>query len=96
MISNFANNIIAATRLANNMIFANMEASRTTMKQTRDNAKELSRITVNAAKSLEQTAKDNTTTIDTHTSSSYFPSSTSSGFHSNREGYSFSEDVREE
>ena len=74
MVSNFANNWIAAARLANNAVFANMEAFRTTMQQTRDNTKELSRISVNTARSLEQTARD--------TTKSYAPSSTSYGLYS--------------
>jgi hypothetical protein len=61
-VSSFGANIIAATRLANNMVFANMEAFKTTMKQARDNAKELSRIDVNAARSFEQTSKDEAAT----------------------------------
>src|ERR671929_962365 len=58
MVSNFANSWIAAARLANNAVFANMQALRTTMQQTRDNAKELSKISVNTARSLEQTTRD--------------------------------------
>jgi tetrahydromethanopterin S-methyltransferase subunit B len=90
MVSNFADNIIAASRLANNMIFANMDAFRTTIQQTRDNTKEISRINVNTARSLEQTARDVT--------EGYSPSSTSSGSYNNREGgYSFSQEgVREQ
>src|ERR671927_649686 len=60
MVSNFANSWVAAARLANNAVFANMQALRTTMQQTRDNAKELSKISVNAARSLEQTTRDTT------------------------------------
>ena len=56
MVSNFADNIIAASRLANNIIFANMEAFRTTIQQTRDNTKEISRINVNTARSIKWTA----------------------------------------
>ncbi|HEY6885660.1 MAG TPA: DUF2795 domain-containing protein [Nitrososphaeraceae archaeon] len=58
MVSNFADNIIAASRLVSNMVFSNMEAFRTTIQQTRDNTKELSRISVNTARSLEQTTID--------------------------------------
>ncbi len=86
MVSNFADNIIAASRLVNNMIFANMEAFRTTIQQTRDNTKEISRINVNTARSLERTARD--------VSEGYSPSSTSSGLYNNREGgYSFNQGV---
>jgi hypothetical protein len=88
IVSNFANNWIAAARLANNAVFANMEAFRTTMQQTRDNTKELSRISVNTARSLEQTARD--------TANSYAPSSASYGFYTGGGtgggGYGFNEE----
>jgi len=61
-VSSFAGNIIAATRLANNIIFANMEAFKASIQQTKDNVKELSRIGVNAARSFEQTSKDDDAT----------------------------------
>src|ERR687890_534788 len=64
MISSFANNMIAATNLANNMIFANMEAFKTSIQQTKDNTKELSRIGVNSAKTFEQTSRDSITRQD--------------------------------
>ncbi|MBV9175679.1 MAG: hypothetical protein JO297_01430 [Nitrososphaeraceae archaeon] len=44
MVSSFADNMIAATRLVNNMMFANMDAYKTSMQQAKDNARELSRI----------------------------------------------------
>jgi hypothetical protein len=78
IVSNVANSWVAAARLANNAVFANMEAFRTTMQQTRDNTKELSRINVNTARSLEQTARDAT--------NSYASSSTSYGFYSGGSG----------
>jgi hypothetical protein len=39
-------------------MFANMEAFKTIMQQTRENAKKLSRSNVNAARSLEQISRD--------------------------------------
>src|SRR5919108_2890295 len=61
MVSSFANNMIAMTRLTNNMVFANMEAFKTSMQHAKDNTKELSRIGVNAAKTFEQqTSRDST------------------------------------
>ena len=54
MISSFADNTIAVTRLANNMMFANMDAFKTSIQQAKDNAKGLSRVGVNAARSFEQ------------------------------------------
>ena len=68
------------------MIFANIEAFRTTIQQTRDNTKEISRINVNTARSLEQTARD--------IAESYTSSSTSYESYSNREGgYSFNQEI---
>jgi fructoselysine-6-P-deglycase FrlB-like protein len=58
MISSFAGNTIAVTRLTNNMMFANMDAFKTSIQQAKDNAKELSRVGVNAARSFEQTSRD--------------------------------------
>ena len=61
MVSSFANNMIAATNLANNMIFANMEVFKTSIQQAKDNTKELSRIGVNTAKTFEQTSRESIT-----------------------------------
>jgi hypothetical protein len=58
MVSSFADNTIAATRLVNNTIFANMEAFKTSMQNAKDNAKEFSRLGVNAAKTFEHTARE--------------------------------------
>jgi hypothetical protein len=59
IVSNLANNVITATRVINNMVFANMEAFKTSLQQAKDNAKEFSRIGVNTAKTFEQTSRDN-------------------------------------
>jgi hypothetical protein len=61
VVSSFADNTIAATRLVNNTIFANLEVFKTSVQNARDNAKELSRIGVNAAKAFEHTSRDTTT-----------------------------------
>jgi hypothetical protein len=58
MVSSFADNINTATRVANNMLFANMDAFKTSIQRARDNSRELSRIGVNAAKTFEQTSRD--------------------------------------
>ena len=58
MVSSFADNMIAATRLVNNMMFASMDAFKTSMQQSKDNANELSRIGVNSARTFEQTSRD--------------------------------------
>jgi hypothetical protein len=56
MVSHSIDNTFTAARLANNMIFVNMEAFKTSMQQTKDNAKEFSRIAVNNAKAFELVA----------------------------------------
>ena len=58
VVSSFADNMVAATRLANNMIFANMETVRTMTQQAKDNAKDLSRIGVNTAKTFEHASRE--------------------------------------
>jgi hypothetical protein len=60
MVSIFADNMISVTRLVNNMMFANMDAYKTSMLQAKDNARELSRIGVNNARTFEQTSRDTT------------------------------------
>ena len=62
IVSNFANNVITATKVTNNMIFGNMEAFKTSLQQAKDSAKEFSRIGVNVAKTFEQTSSDNNAT----------------------------------
>ena len=60
LVSSFANNVITATRLTNNMIFGNMEAFKTSIQQAKDNTKEFSRLGVNTAKTFDQTSRDST------------------------------------
>jgi hypothetical protein len=57
-VRSYADNLVTVTRLANNVIFGNIEAFKTSMQQTKDNAKEFSRIAVNNAKIFEQTARE--------------------------------------
>ncbi len=49
---------VASTRMATNMMFAGMEATRATTNYTRQNAKEAARITSNTARAFAQTAKE--------------------------------------
>ena len=58
MVSSIADNMNTVTRLANNIVFTNMDAFKTSIQQARDSARELSRIGVNAAKTFEQTSRD--------------------------------------
>jgi hypothetical protein len=61
-VSSFANNTIAATRLANNTLFVGMEAFKTCIQTARDNSSEISRIGVNSSKTFEQLSRDTTPT----------------------------------
>ena len=58
LVSAFADNTIAVTKLVNNAVFANLEAFKASVQTARDNVKEFSRIGVNSAKTLEQTSRD--------------------------------------
>ena len=62
LVSAFADNTIAVTKLVNNAMFANLEAFKTSVQTARDNVKEFSRIGVNSAKTFEQVARETTTT----------------------------------
>jgi hypothetical protein len=53
MVSRSIDNAFTATRLSNNITLANMEALRMSMQQTKENAKEFSRIATNDAKMFE-------------------------------------------
>jgi hypothetical protein len=61
VVSSYVDNTIAVTRVANNAVFANMEAFKTSIQSTRDNVREFSRISVNSARTFEQTSRDTTT-----------------------------------
>ena len=58
VVSSFADNVIAATRLTNNAVSANMELFSTALQQTKDNSKELSRLGINAAKLFRDASDD--------------------------------------
>jgi hypothetical protein len=55
MVSSLSDITIATIRMGNNMMFTNSEAIKMFMQYTRDNTSEVSRISVNAAKMLEDT-----------------------------------------
>jgi hypothetical protein len=65
MARNFSDKTIAATPVANNMAFANLEAAKASIQYTRDNMKELSRIGVNAVKTLEEASRSYPETMRT-------------------------------
>jgi len=56
-VSNLADNAVSAIRLTNNMIFSNLDSMKSTMQQARDNAKQLSNINVNAARTFENNSR---------------------------------------
>ena len=56
IVSNFADNIIAATRLVNNTASANMEVFKTSIQQAKNNAKDLTRIQINGGRIFEQSS----------------------------------------
>ena len=58
-VSNITDSTIAATRLANNELFASMEAWKNSMQHARDNTIEFSRLSTNVANTYENTARDN-------------------------------------
>jgi|SRR5215212_1822391 len=59
-VSSVTNSTVTATRLVNNTVFSNLDAFKTSVQNTRDNLKEVSRIGVNAARVFEQTSRDTT------------------------------------
>ena len=56
-VSSFADNAVSAIRLTNNIIFSNLDSWKSTMQQARDNAKHLSNINVNAARTFENSSR---------------------------------------
>jgi hypothetical protein len=56
-VSNFADNAVSAIRLTNNIIFSNLDSMKSTMQQARDNAKHISNLNVNAARTFEQSSR---------------------------------------
>jgi hypothetical protein len=57
-LTNIVDNLVTATRLANKAIFANTELINTSLQQTRNTVMEFSKIGVNAAKNIHQTANE--------------------------------------
>jgi vacuolar-type H+-ATPase subunit E/Vma4 len=57
-VSNFADNIMTTTRIANNIIFTNINAQKTFIERGKDDVKEFSRIAVNTARTFENTSRE--------------------------------------
>src|SRR5918998_1813271 len=56
-VSSFADNAVSAIRLTNNMIFSNLDSMKSTLQQARDNAKQISNLNVNAARTFENNSR---------------------------------------
>ena len=68
IVSSFADNAVAATRVLNNTVFANLDSVNKSVQHTTENVKELSKIGANTVKTFQQVSSDNI--HNTRTSSS--------------------------
>src|ERR671917_1023047 len=59
IVSSFADNAVAATRVINNTLFANLDYVNTSVQHTKENVKELSKIGANTVKTFQQVTSDN-------------------------------------
>ncbi len=57
-VSNFADNVITATKIGNNAMIANLEAFRTYIQRRKDDTREYSKIGTNTARIYSQTSRD--------------------------------------
>ena len=57
-VSNIADNAVSSKRVANNMIFSNLDSWKSGLQQVRDNSKHIFNQNVNAAKTFEQNTRD--------------------------------------
>ena len=62
LVSAFADNTIAVTKLVNSAMFANLDAFKRSVQNARDNVKEFSRIGVNSAKTFEEVSRETAAT----------------------------------
>jgi ElaB/YqjD/DUF883 family membrane-anchored ribosome-binding protein len=67
IVSSFADNAVAATRVINNTVFANLDSVNTSVQHTKENVKELSKIGANTVKTFQQVSSDNIHNITTTT-----------------------------
>jgi hypothetical protein len=58
IVSSYIDNLVTATKLANNATFANMETFRASLQQVKDSLRDLSKIGVNAAKTFEHASAE--------------------------------------
>jgi phage-related tail protein len=57
-VSNFADNVMATTRIANNTLFMNIGAYKTLAQREKDDVKEFSRMAANTARTFENTSRE--------------------------------------
>ncbi|MGN6347875.1 MAG: hypothetical protein ACTHME_09245 [Candidatus Nitrosocosmicus sp.] len=57
-VSTIADNAVSSIRLANNIMFSNMDSLKSALQQAKDNTKNISKLSVNAAKIFEQNSKE--------------------------------------
>jgi len=57
-VSNFADNVMATSRIANNTLFANIGAYKTLGQRQKDDVKEFSRMAANVARTFENTSRE--------------------------------------
>ena len=69
IVSSFADNAVAATRVLNNTVFANLDSVNTSVQHTKENVKELSTIGANTVKTFQQVTTDNIQNTTTRSSS---------------------------
>ncbi|HEX5187503.1 MAG TPA: hypothetical protein VFV86_11495 [Nitrososphaeraceae archaeon] len=69
IVSIFTDNAVAATRVVNNTIFANLEYINTSVQHTKENVKELSKIGANTVKAFQQVTRGNIRNTTTKSSS---------------------------
>jgi len=57
-VSNFADNVMATTRIANNTLFASIGAYKTLAQHEKDDVKEFTRMAANTARTFENTSRE--------------------------------------
>ena len=68
IVSSFADNAVAATRVINNTIFANLDSVNKSVQHTKDTVKELSKIGSNTVKTFQEVTRDNIYNTTTNSS----------------------------
>ncbi len=85
LVSNFADNAVSAIRLTNNMIFSNLDSMKSTLQQARDNAKHLSNLNVNAARTFENNSRQLASAVSETTNSNNSNQGNNNGSSSNNQ-----------